>query len=463
MATISTTQDLVTQVKQGYVPSIYTNNTDPTGNPNALSMPPDQYKTIQDHIDASNLQTSERLYVVESRAAAALYTQNPKLSDRGPSCSIRLISSNGALGGGTVKDRLSNAGVSAKTIANLSQQGLGTGYNDFLLSGIDVGLSEKNQIMTTFGDNEVVYYFGKNPTIINLRGVLIDSLRNDWFGEFLRLYNSLFRGTLLAKHFELIEIILPNVTITGSILSLNYGQDASRDTDISFSMQFYAKTMVTNPIPFLYSNVAANISATPLFKTNTAVKYPDVNTTFNTATQSFSEPSWLTSLGSVANSTATSSNGLTTGIDNLLNNRNSPVVSVIANLSKIVQITTNDLTLITSSFTAPVNAVLRGVTNVATQATSIANILQLGAASLGSTLAMPGINLKTALRSLKSTAGTITHLPEDLATTFKRNFRGGSISQGAAVLGGTHTASNKAKAAAVSSGNIYSPQNSFII
>ena len=30
--------------------------------------------------------------------------------------------------------------------------------------------------MTTFGDNEVVYYFGKNPVVINIQGMLIDSL-----------------------------------------------------------------------------------------------------------------------------------------------------------------------------------------------------------------------------------------------------------------------------------------------
>ena len=125
------------------------------------------------------------------------------------------------------------------------------GYDRFLLTDFNVSYSEKTQIMTTFGDNEVVYYFGKNPVIINLSGVLVDSLTNDWFGNFINLYNNFLRGTQLARNFEMLQLVLPNMTIVGSILSLSHQQTSTRDTDIPFSMQFYAKQIMMLPQPTL--------------------------------------------------------------------------------------------------------------------------------------------------------------------------------------------------------------------
>ena len=83
--------------------------------------------------------------------------------------------------------------------------------------------------------NEVIYYFGRQPLIFNLTGVLIDSADNNWFVDWVKLYSEFFRGTQTAKNYELIKIVLPNMIITGTISAFSWQQDSSRDTDIPFS------------------------------------------------------------------------------------------------------------------------------------------------------------------------------------------------------------------------------------
>lgn len=404
--------------------------------------------------------TSERLYSIEPRSAASLYTgdayNNRGVNEVGESpCSMRIVI---PLGSANINRRRDMAGISDTSMSSM----LSGTYNRFLMTSYDVSYSEKTQIMTTFGDNEVAYFFGKNPVVINISGMLIDSLRNDWLVDFVKMYDTFLRGTQLARNFETIELILPNMRVIGSILSLNYHQDASRDTDIPFSMQFYAKKISMISVPMSIAG-PARVATTSIFgKTNNVtvdnLKYPEGQSTLNKATQGFAEPAWLQSL----NGAADISSGYSMSAEYLLTNRVTPIVSVIANLSKIVQVTTNDLTTITNSFTAPLNAVLREVNSVAIQATSVATLIENGAAGIGHALAVPGINLRNTLTSLKNTAGVITRLPENVASAFKRNYKIGSIKQNAAILSSGKNGAIK-KGASLSSGAPHSAQTSFII
>ncbi|HXP49956.1 MAG TPA: hypothetical protein VN922_08385, partial [Bacteroidia bacterium] len=108
------------------------------------------------------------------------------------------------------------------------------GYASFLITGLQCMMNEKLQVTETFGDGEVYYYFGREPITINVSGMLIDSVDNDWFTQWLYMYGQVLRGTQVAKRYQLVKLVMPNMTLIGTIASMSFSQDAGRDTDIPF-------------------------------------------------------------------------------------------------------------------------------------------------------------------------------------------------------------------------------------
>lgn len=442
-------QNLInSQIKSGIIPTVV----DVFGNPINSS-------SVNSAVKDSNAATSERLYIVEPRSAQGLYNHN-SLTDRGPTASIKLISTGNLLGGLSSDTRRFLGDVNyADYNALFAKVNTSSVYDRFILTACDVTYSEKTQIMTTFGDNEVVYYFGKNPVIMNLQGILIDSLTNDWFGSFVKIYQTFLRGTQLAKNFEMLELVLPNMKVTGSIISLSSHQDSARDTDIPFSMQFYAKEIKMLPQPILQS-AASNSSATSIFfnpdRFSQGAGLPPQTTAITN--NGFTEPTWLSNPGVISNIT----NTIYTGYAFFRNNIISPVVSVIASLTRIIQVISKDISSIVSSFTIPLNAILSDVMSISLQANAIAITIENTAADLEYLIGSTSMNLRSTLTSLKNTAGVICRLPEDVSSIFKRKYHRGRIGTGAAIL---HSGRNGtvSKSAILSSGSPYTAQNSFTI
>lgn len=468
-----TIQSIVnTKIKEGTIP------TAASLNPNGVYSDSAINDIINSATNAARVATSERLYVVEPRSAQGRY-DGDAYNNRGPTASIKLINTNNNLeGAGNTDKRYTDSGLKDGSVYRdlLGITNNAKGYDRFLLTSCDVSYSEKVQIMTTFGDNEVVYYFGKNPVIMNLQGILIDSLTNDWFGSFIKLYQTFLRGTQLAKNFEMLELVLPNMKVIGSILSLSHQQNSARDTDIPFSMQFYAKQITMLPQPSLGNFGAQNllVSGSGIFNTSPNRQTPGASLTSSALPSSvsingekyaisgtaggFTEPSWLSNPGKLTDV----SNQIATGYTWFRNNISSPIVSVIASLTKVIQVITKDISKIISSFTDPINAVLRDIINISTQATAVALLVENSAGKIGHLLATPSINLRNTLASLKSTAGVITRLPENVSDAFKRNYHIGKIGSSAAILSSGPQGSVK-KTAVLSSGAAYTVQNSFII
>jgi hypothetical protein len=410
----------------------------------------------------SNEQTNERLYQISPRSADAYY-DNSSLTNRGKIASIRLVNANNTLEGITNTNTRYKASKIEdysvyKDLVGISNKA--RGYDRFLLTHFGVDYSEKTQIMTTFGDNEVAYYFGKNPVVINLSGVIIDSLTNNWFSDFINVYQTFLRGTQLAKNFELLELVLPNMTVVGTVLSLSHQQTADRDTDIPFSIQFYAKKITMLPQKVLGTSgyTQETLSSTSIFnagnKQSQGASLPQLGTghiSKTGATNGFTEPSWLAGAG----------NELQLGADWFRNNITSAAVSVIATLTKIIQVVAKDISAIVLSFTNPLNAILSDIMNVAVQGTAVANLIEAKVADIAHTIGTVSINLRNTLSSLKNTAGTITRLPQSVSDAFKHNVHHGRIGSSAAVL--SSGKKNITKAAVLNSGAPYSVQSSFAI
>lgn len=401
----------------------------------------------------------KRLNLVRSRAARSLYADKGQAytSDRGPIAFMRLLKSPDYDAQSAAK------GTKSSIDEEVNQLLSSTGFSKFFLTGVSVQYSEKTQIMTTFGDNEVVYYFGKQPTIFTLSGLLFDSLESDWFSKFITMYGRIFRGTELAKNFNLIELTLPNMKLVGTISGLTHQQDSNRDTDISFSMQFVAKEV--EPLPAsISSGQASNLSSTLIdFKADRGgVKGWGVSLSSGSLGGGF-----MDTIGDLTDSLGLGGlSDLGSQVGNTLNTFRtsifSPVFGIISSITKIIKSVTGTISKIISSFTNPVNQILRDITSIATQATSIALLVEN---SVNSVVSIPGrtiTNYNNTIRSLKKTSGTISRVPENISDIFKRQFSSGKVKNKSAILS-SGKKRNKSKAAVLSCGSPYQPHKSYSI
>jgi hypothetical protein len=332
----------------------------------------------------------------------------------------------------------------------------GSGFTNFFVTSVSTSYSEKTQIMTTFGDNEVVYYFGKQPIIFNISGLLFDSMENDWFVNFLTLYATTLRGTQLAQTFGLVEITFPNMIVTGSISQLSTQHDAHRDTDIVFSMQFIAKDVV--PLPSMVSRTDATANESNMINFSAGRKGV-VKYTLASGTSAGGFMNSQTTIGENVNTSTAGGTGASESLNSFRTNIFSPVFGVIASITKVVKTSTGSVSTIISSFTNPVNQVLRDITNIATQASGVAILVQTSVLKATSAPGQVLINLRNTIAALKGSAGIISRMPQNISDNFRSYNSGGYVKKGSTILT-AGKAKNKSKTAVLSSGNTYNPSKS---
>lgn len=135
------------------------------------------------------------------------------------------------------------------------------GMTSFFVQAISYVDNEKHQIMQTFGDDAAVFFFGRAPRMITISGVLLDDVYNNWFYKFLTVYDRYLRGTRLARNFRLINLELPNATMTGVILGLQYDQSAENDTVVRFTFSMLVKNYEpVSAIPFVSQETVYNLT-----------------------------------------------------------------------------------------------------------------------------------------------------------------------------------------------------------
>jgi hypothetical protein len=345
-------------------------------------------------------------------------------------------------------------------IDSLTKEGLT--FQNFLLTDIQVTYSEKVQIMTTFGDNEVAYYFGRQPVVYNLSGVLVDAINFEWFTKFVALYQNTLRGSQLAKNYELLEILLPNIKLVGSIMSLSTNQNAARDTDIGFVLQFLAKGFVPQPMPA--GTGAVGIGKPMLtFDTNKVPNLSNqVSVLFGANIGSASNVlSTTTGLGSILSKNPFSSitNPLTSAAS-IIESSFSPVYGILSDITKLINTGGGDIASIINSFSSPVNAILKSINNISKEAFALGTAIDNQIKQIAD-IGLKGRNSITqTLIGVKNAVGSITRIPHTASQAFASLVTGGRVSSKAAILGGGFRSSHTAdKIPLLHSGSTYKPSS----
>ena len=437
---------------------------------------------------------TERLFTTRARYASASLIDNG-VSDlgggRGQWAYIKLLTSDKQYSeylSGSTSRQVTYGGLLGNNslVAKMAQTGEGekTGYDRFMITGVSCDMNEKVQITEVFGDGEVIYYFGRQPLIFTIRGMLVDSIDNNWFVDWIKMYSEFLRGSQTAKNYELLKLVLPNMELTGTIPSFSWQQDATRDTDIMFTFQFIAKLI--NPIavaqgPVVNTNRVRGIDFT---KRDTTLPQADINRLKGTVEDlsvilqssssslrdkagalsqlgsgvegsfySFLNDSkgtldsyrstiegWTKEQNSYFNSIQTSAlyQSVTSSLNGIRTNLFSPIYGILSSLTKLVSNTLNSATNIFLGATTPVRNILRDITSISNKAISLVNLVNNSISSFGRNVnnELRGIDddFRIAISTLGKAAGTIATAPLTVSNSLANMFSNGALSANASFL-----------------------------
>lgn len=117
----------------------------------------------------------------------------------------------------------------------------GMGYIDFLLMAAVESHEEKVQVVDVLSDNFVQYFFGEHPPIFQYQGKLLNTEQDDWRNAFSIVYNSIIRGTQLARRRRLVTLTYDNVAVTGTVLGMSQTLTGDMEMAADFSFKFLVK------------------------------------------------------------------------------------------------------------------------------------------------------------------------------------------------------------------------------
>lgn len=435
---------------------------------------------------------SERMFTARSRGNNNPLTPSGVQDDfRGNWAYVKLMTSSSQYNeylSGKTNRKLTHKGLIGQD-GLISQMGdidgkRSNGYDKFLLTGVSCQLSEKVQITEVFGDSEVVYYFGRQPIIFNLTGILIDSPDNNWFVDWLKLYDDFLRGSQTAKNYELVKIVLPNMAITGTISGFSWQQDASRDVDVPFSIQFIAKLI--EPLPAVNNNVYAtngvrtiNFNKAAAFLGQSQInslkgQVADLTSIIQNPSASLREKGnalnrlgggvggefgaflenskntlkgfqstidgWTKQQDNYFNSVRNSAlyQTVTSSLNGIRTNLFSPIYGILSSLTKLVSNAFNSATSLFNSVINPVRNILRDITNISKQAIALVNLVNNSITTFGRTVTgqLKGTeqDFKTAIKTLGKAAGVIATAPLSMAQSIANMFSGGILDVNSAFL-----------------------------
>jgi hypothetical protein len=358
------------------------------------------------------------------------------------------------------------------------------GYDQFMITNVSCSMSEKIQITEVFGDNEVVYYFGHQPMIFNIGGLLIDSADNDWFHDWLITYGEFLRGSQTARNYELVKLILPNMVLTGTISGFGWNQDSSRDTDIAFQFQFIAKIVAPRPASggnMISSNSMKNVNFS---KAKSFLGQSDINNLkgqLDKFTEKITNPEssmrdkgkaldeigsgsggsfdaflvstknsikgfqktvdgWDKQSKSTAKQVETSSmfKTVTSSLTGIRTNLFSPIYGVLSSLTKLITNTANSVNKLVNSLIRPVRNILRDITNISKKAVALVNLVNNSIKGIGRNLnsQLKGLrnDYKAAIKALKKASGTLASAPQTATHSVLNMFSSGALPANAPFL-----------------------------
>lgn len=111
-------------------------------------------------------------------------------------------------------------------------------YSNFIAQRIVESRQEKQQIVETFGE-PYIFFFGEKPRVLNVQGLLMNTLDFNWKNEFWKNYEIYFRGTRLVRMDARIYLYYDDQIVEGYMLDAQANHDSMLPYHIPFSFTLF--------------------------------------------------------------------------------------------------------------------------------------------------------------------------------------------------------------------------------
>lgn len=119
-----------------------------------------------------------------------------------------------------------------------SDTGKGIRNSNFLIQSVTEQRAEKQQIILTFGE-PYIFFFGEQPRMITVSGVLLNTEDFNWRAEWWANYDQYLRGTQCVRQKTRVYLSWDDIVVEGYIIQANAQEDTSNRNLVQFSFQMF--------------------------------------------------------------------------------------------------------------------------------------------------------------------------------------------------------------------------------
>lgn len=116
--------------------------------------------------------------------------------------------------------------------------GRGTHNSNFLLQQIQEQRAEKMQVILTFGA-PYFYFFGEQPRVISVSGVLLNTEDFNWRSEWWENYELYLRGSQCVRNKTRVYLSWDDIVVEGYISTATASEDSQNSNMVQFQFQMY--------------------------------------------------------------------------------------------------------------------------------------------------------------------------------------------------------------------------------
>lgn len=140
---------------------------------------------------------------------------------------------------GTLQVRQSNGiAIPLFDAGSPTNTGKGIRNSNFLIQSISEQRAEKQQIILTFGA-PYIFFFGEQPRMITVNGILLTSEDFNWRAEWWENYDLYLRGTQCVRNRTRVYLSWEDIVVEGYIFQAACNEDASNRNLVQLQFQIF--------------------------------------------------------------------------------------------------------------------------------------------------------------------------------------------------------------------------------
>jgi hypothetical protein len=118
-------------------------------------------------------------------------------------------------------------------------------FRQFILLSLSEATQERMQIVETSEDFQLLFY-GKRPEVLQVQGILKNTMDNPWSMNMLFMWDNFMRGTKLAEQGNIFQLYADKELYSGYPFGFQRSKAAPNDFIVNFSFSFIVKERLSS-------------------------------------------------------------------------------------------------------------------------------------------------------------------------------------------------------------------------